>query len=311
MTIFMRQETPVCGRRLPVSNAHLQMVVVLICELPVFSQASEKSSWVDGSSHIQTLITQSMTVGEAHVDVKGMEECAVFMQTTSDVPGDASEDSTRADASSSNHLKRTHDQTHPTLSAVQEAVFLESANINAVENTQSIHNEVIGSAFPSTADSRQAEHKELLRQLGADSQIELHVAVGNIEVPLTMEVNVFVIPRADYVAWLLKSVTSEEEESSNNTWLVFSAPLNKIGLTASKEQSDIRSDYLLELYDTISRGERERHEVGGRIPMSFTGGPRYIYMAQFLELTTFDRADVVCRVFEQKIKLFIAILKKE
>ncbi|GKA38409.1 hypothetical protein Tco_0730960 [Tanacetum coccineum] len=63
----------------------------------------------------------------------------------------AAGDSTRADASSSNHLKRTHDQTHPTLSAVQEAVFLESANINVVENTQSIHNEVIGSAFPSTA----------------------------------------------------------------------------------------------------------------------------------------------------------------
>ncbi|GJS61682.1 DNA helicase [Tanacetum coccineum] len=35
------------------------------------------------------------------------------------------------------------------------------------------------------------------------------------------------------------------------------------------------------------------------------------YMAQFLKLTTSDKADVVCQVFEQNIKLFIAFLKKE
>ncbi|GJT79263.1 DNA helicase [Tanacetum coccineum] len=114
-----------------------------------------------------------------------------------------------------------------------------------------------------------------------------------------------------------------------------------------KKQSDIQSDYLSGLYDAISRGERDGHEVGGRIilPMYFTRGPRYMYahyldalaicrklgnpqffitftcnvnwpeinryMAQYPELTTSDRADVVFRVFEQKIKLFVAFLKKE
>ncbi|GJZ88908.1 DNA helicase [Tanacetum coccineum] len=47
-----------------------------------------------------------------------------------------------------------------------------------------------------------------------------------------------------------------------------------------KKQSDIRSDYLSGLYDVISRGERDGFEVGGRIilPMSFTKGPRYMYV---------------------------------
>ncbi|GJV29256.1 DNA helicase [Tanacetum coccineum] len=51
-----------------------------------------------------------------------------------------------------------------------------------------------------------------------------------------------------------------------------------------KKHNDIRSDYLSGLYDAISRGEREGHEVGGRIilPMSFTGGPRYMY-AHYLD----------------------------
>ncbi|GJZ76324.1 DNA helicase, partial [Tanacetum coccineum] len=51
-----------------------------------------------------------------------------------------------------------------------------------------------------------------------------------------------------------------------------------------KKQNDIRSDYLSGLYDAISRGERDGYEVGGRIilPMSFTGGPRYMY-AHYLD----------------------------
>nr|GEZ95854.1 DNA helicase [Tanacetum cinerariifolium] len=46
-----------------------------------------------------------------------------------------------------------------------------------------------------------------------------------------------------------------------------------------KKQSDISGDYLSGLYDAILRGERDGYEVGGRIilPMSFTGGPRYMY----------------------------------
>ncbi|GJX96034.1 putative reverse transcriptase domain-containing protein [Tanacetum coccineum] len=51
-----------------------------------------------------------------------------------------------------------------------------------------------------------------------------------------------------------------------------------------KKQNDIRSDYLSGLYDAISRGEPDGYEVGGRIilPMSFTGGPRYMY-AHYLD----------------------------
>nr|GEW71461.1 DNA helicase [Tanacetum cinerariifolium] len=114
-----------------------------------------------------------------------------------------------------------------------------------------------------------------------------------------------------------------------------------------KKQNDIRSDYLSRLYDAISRGEREGYEVGGRIilPMSFIGCPRYIYahyldalsifqklgnpqffitftcnvswpeikrfMSEYPHLTAYDRADVVCRVFDQKIQALIAFLKEE
>nr|GEV52344.1 helitron helicase-like domain-containing protein [Tanacetum cinerariifolium] len=59
------------------------------------------------------------------------------------------------------------------------------------------------------------------------------------------------------------------------------------------------------------KGDRDGFEVGGRIllPSSFTRGPWY--MAQYPELTASDRADFVCRVFEQKIKALIAFLKQE
>nr|GEU82985.1 DNA helicase [Tanacetum cinerariifolium] len=114
-----------------------------------------------------------------------------------------------------------------------------------------------------------------------------------------------------------------------------------------KKQKDIQSDYLSGLYDVISRGERDGYEVGGRIilPMSFTGGPRYMYthyldafsiyrklgnpqffitftcninwpkierfMSEYPHLTAFDRANVVCRVFEQNIQALIAFLREE
>ena len=108
-----------------------------------------------------------------------------------------------------------------------------------------------------------------------------------------------------------------------------------------KHQSDIRGDYLSGLYDAVSRGDCDGSEVGSRIilPSSFTGGPRYMYshyldalaicrklgnpqffitftcnvnwpeitryMAEYPHLTASDRADVVCRVFEQKIVSFL------
>ncbi|GKD79403.1 DNA helicase [Tanacetum coccineum] len=62
------------------------------------------------------------------------------------------------------------------------------------------------------------------------------------------------------------------------------------------------------LYDAVSRGDREGIAAGSKIilPRTFTGGPRYWpeikrYMAQYPELTPADRADVICRVFEQKV----------
>nr|GEW55540.1 DNA helicase [Tanacetum cinerariifolium] len=72
------------------------------------------------------------------------------------------------------------------------------------------------------------------------------------------------------------------------------------GPPQKKKHNDIRSDYLSGLYDAISQGERAGYKVGGRIilPMSFTGGSRHI-------------ADVVCRVFEQKIQALIAFHKEE
>lgn len=112
-------------------------------------------------------------------------------------------------------------------------------------------------------------------------------------------------------------------------------------------QNDIRGDFLSGLYDAVSRGDRDGSDVGSRIilPSSFTGGPRYMYshyldalaicrvlgnpqffitftcnvnwpeiqryMADFPHLTPADRADMVCRVFEQKIKAFIKFLKQK
>nr|GEV32727.1 DNA helicase [Tanacetum cinerariifolium] len=63
-----------------------------------------------------------------------------------------------------------------------------------------------------------------------------------------------------------------------------------------KKQNDLQSNYLSGLYDAISRGDREGILVGSKImlPNTFTRGPR---------------ADIVCRVFEQKVKDFIKFLK--
>ncbi|GKA81789.1 DNA helicase [Tanacetum coccineum] len=44
-------------------------------------------------------------------------------------------------------------------------------------------------------------------------------------------------------------------------------------------QNDLRSDYLLGLYDVVSRGDREGIQTGSKIMLlrTFTGGPRYMY----------------------------------
>ncbi|GJX21938.1 DNA helicase [Tanacetum coccineum] len=112
-------------------------------------------------------------------------------------------------------------------------------------------------------------------------------------------------------------------------------------------QNDLRSDYLLGLYDVVSRGDREGIQAGSKImlPRTFTGGPRYMYnhyldalaicrslgnpkffitftcnvkwpeikryMTQCPGLTPSDRADIVCRVFKQKVNDFLKILQYE
>ncbi|GJZ56966.1 DNA helicase [Tanacetum coccineum] len=81
-------------------------------------------------------------------------------------------------------------------------------------------------------------------------------------------------------------------------------------------QSDIRSDHLSGLYDAISRGEQDGYELGNpQFFITFTCNLNWPeikrYMAQYPELTTSDRVDIVCRVFEQKIQDLLAFLKKE
>nr|GEU92892.1 DNA helicase [Tanacetum cinerariifolium] len=110
-------------------------------------------------------------------------------------------------------------------------------------------------------------------------------------------------------------------------------------------QSDIKKDNLSGIYDAVARGDCEGSCIGSRIilPMSFTGGPRYMYshyldalaicrslgnpqffitftcnvnwpeikrhMNQYPDLLLGDRADVVLRVFHQKVKEFCKFLK--
>ncbi|GJU45743.1 DNA helicase [Tanacetum coccineum] len=58
-----------------------------------------------------------------------------------------------------------------------------------------------------------------------------------------------------------------------------------------KRQNDLRSDYLLGLYDAISQGDREGIQVGSMImlPRTFTGGPRYMY-SHYLDALTICRS---------------------
>nr|GEY52830.1 DNA helicase [Tanacetum cinerariifolium] len=81
-------------------------------------------------------------------------------------------------------------------------------------------------------------------------------------------------------------------------------------------QNDIRNEYLLGIYDAILRGDRNGSDLGTRtiLSASFTGGPRYMY-AYYLDalaicqLTTADRADIVDRIFEQKVCYYIKFVR--
>nr|GEU54575.1 DNA helicase [Tanacetum cinerariifolium] len=69
-----------------------------------------------------------------------------------------------------------------------------------------------------------------------------------------------------------------------------------------EHQNDIRNDYLSGIYDAINRGDSDGFDFGGKLilPQSFTDFPG---------LTTADRADVVDRVFEMKIRQFVKYLR--
>ncbi|GJX76206.1 DNA helicase [Tanacetum coccineum] len=112
-----------------------------------------------------------------------------------------------------------------------------------------------------------------------------------------------------------------------------------------QNRSDIRNEYLSGLYDAITRGDRDGSDLGTRLVLtaSFTGGPRYMYshyldalaifrvhgnpsflitftcnakwpeieeyMEAFPELTATDRADIVDRVFEKKVRDYIKFVR--
>nr|GFD20228.1 DNA helicase [Tanacetum cinerariifolium] len=112
-----------------------------------------------------------------------------------------------------------------------------------------------------------------------------------------------------------------------------------------QNQSDIRNEYLSGLYDAILQGDRDGNDLGTHtvLTASFTGGPRYMYahyvdalaiyrvhgnpsffitftcnakwpeiqeyMEAFPELITADRADIVDRVFEQKVRDYIKFVR--
>nr|GEX02504.1 DNA helicase [Tanacetum cinerariifolium] len=112
-----------------------------------------------------------------------------------------------------------------------------------------------------------------------------------------------------------------------------------------QKQSDIRNEYLSGIYDAIVRGDRDGSDLGLRtvLTASFTGGPRYMYaqyldalaicrvhgspsffitftcnakwpeieefMKQFPQLTTADRADIVDRVFEKKVRDYVNFVR--
>nr|GEX19457.1 DNA helicase [Tanacetum cinerariifolium] len=70
-------------------------------------------------------------------------------------------------------------------------------------------------------------------------------------------------------------------------------------------------EYLSGIYDAIVRGDRDGSDLGLRnvLTASFTGDLRYIIYGAFPQLTTADRADIVARIFEQKVRNYISFVR--
>ena len=111
-------------------------------------------------------------------------------------------------------------------------------------------------------------------------------------------------------------------------------------------QKKLRSDCLSGICDAISKGDHFGRDIGQKIilPSSFTGGPRYMYshyldalaicrvlgnpqyfitftcnvnwpeikrhMRRYPHIPQSDRPDVICRVFQEKLRDFLRILKE-
>nr|GEV30128.1 DNA helicase [Tanacetum cinerariifolium] len=77
-----------------------------------------------------------------------------------------------------------------------------------------------------------------------------------------------------------------------------------------KNKKELRSDYLLGLYDVVSRGDREGIQAGSMVmlPRTFIGGPQYMYN-HYLDALAICRSLGNPQVFEQKVNEFIRFLK--
>nr|GEV41507.1 helitron helicase-like domain-containing protein [Tanacetum cinerariifolium] len=71
-----------------------------------------------------------------------------------------------------------------------------------------------------------------------------------------------------------------------------------------QKQDDIRSEYLSGIYDAILRGDRDGSDLGLRTIL------RQSALYPFPQLTVADRADIVDRVFEKKVRDYIAFVRE-
>ncbi|GJR20076.1 DNA helicase [Tanacetum coccineum] len=77
-----------------------------------------------------------------------------------------------------------------------------------------------------------------------------------------------------------------------------------------QKQSNIRNEYLSGIYDAIVRGDRDGGDLALRtvLTASFTGEIEE-FMEPFPQLTTTNRADIVDRVFEKKVRDYVNFVR--
>ncbi|GJS05510.1 DNA helicase [Tanacetum coccineum] len=216
-----------------------------VSQLSVFLQAIKHLFRVDGSLHIQNLATQSYMVGQAHVDQLSGQGNAGLRYSVA-----LKESEAISVASEDASLKRIRGPTATVRSRRPHRVACGSG-------------EGFSTVYDDLGDGDQQCH-----YCGAAFWYGERLKGHSIRSADSSGKAKRVTMLAYYVyrRWCFMLYQTK------------SARLHK------KKQSDIQSDYLSGLYDAISRGERDGYEVGGRLilPMSFTGGPRYMY-AHYLD----------------------------